>query len=114
LSLVVTDIFDDATGFSQYCFDFCCGGIVSIENAFYSSNNVDLNTLLNDLNNIRQSSINDGFDIKYLNAPSLIQYIQSRYHETLRYALKKLTPYITKLSKVHGTNNPYLLQLKNL
>lgn len=111
---VVTDIPQSADVFRKYGIDFCCGGDVSIENAVYSNNNVDLNTLLNELNNIRQSSINDGFDIKYLNAPSLIQYIQSRYHETLRYELKKLTPYITKLSKVHGANNPYLLELKDL
>lgn len=109
---IVTDIPLSADIFRKYGIDFCCGGNISINEAV-KNKKVDAETLIDEINelpNHDQGNIN----VKYLDAPSLIQYIQSRYHETMREEFKNLSPYVTKIAKVHGPNHPFLIQLQDL
>ncbi len=109
---IVTDIPLSADIFRKYGIDFCCGGNISINEAV-KNKKVDAETLIDEINelpNHDQGNIN----VKYLDAPSLIQYIQSRYHETIREEFKNLSPYVTKIAKVHGPNHPFLIQLQDL
>lgn len=109
---IVTDIPLSADIFRKYAIDFCCGGNISINEAV-KNKKVDAETLIDEINelpNHDQGNIN----VKYLDAPSLIQYIQSRYHETIREEFKNLSPYVTKIAKVHGPNHPFLIQLQDL
>ena len=109
---IVTDIPLSADIFRKYGIDFCCGGNISINEAV-KNKKVDAETLIDEINelpNHDQGNIN----VKYLDAPSLIQYIQSRYHETMREEFKNLSPYVTKVAKVHGPNHPFLIQLQDL
>ena len=109
---IVTDIPLSDDIFRKYGIDFCCGGNISINEAV-KNKKVDAETLIDEINelpNHDQGNIN----VKYLDAPSLIQYIQSRYHETIREEFKNLSPYVTKIAKVHGPNHPFLIQLQDL
>lgn len=109
---IVTDIPLSADIFRKYGIDFCCGGNIPINEAV-KNKKVDAETLIDEINelpNHDQGNIN----VKYLDAPSLIQYIQSRYHETMREEFKNLSPYVTKVAKVHGPNHPFLIQLQDL
>ncbi|MCI2774834.1 iron-sulfur cluster repair di-iron protein ScdA [Staphylococcus petrasii] len=98
--------------FRQYGIDFCCGGNISIEEAVQNKK-VDADTLLNKLNALPVSQPG-GISVEYLDAPSLIQYIQSRFHQTIREEFKNLSPYVTKVARVHGERFPYLLELQDL
>lgn len=109
---IVTDIPLSADIFRKYGIDFCCGGNMSINEAV-KNKKVDAETLIDEINelpNHNQGNIN----VKYLDAASLIQYIQSRYHETMREEFKNLSPYVTKIAKAHGPNHPFLIQLQDL
>lgn len=87
-------------------------GQISLEEAVSNHPKLSLTPLLQELEDASQQQ-GEGMQPQYLSVPSLIQYIQARYHDTLREEFKQLTPYVTKLSRVHGPNHPNLVTLKS-
>lgn len=100
--------------FRELRIDFCCGGKMPIKQA---AEERGLNTadVLNRIEAImHQEAERQELKPASLEPQELIAHIQHKYHEALRAELPALTPYVTKLARVHGGHRPYLLRVQEI
>lgn len=102
--------------FKQYRIDFCCGGARPLKDAAIERG-VDIDKLMAELKAAYEKNEQGDNDIKkWLDADSesLIKHIQEKYHRSLEEELPALSPYVTKVMKVHGEHHPELIKVRNL
>lgn len=114
VSDIVTSIPQTADLFRSLRIDFCCGGQVPLEEAA-KQRNLEPAAVLEKV----QSLENKFADYQEsrpasLKESELIEYIQYKHHAFLRDELPALTPYVTKLARVHGEHHPELLRVQEL
>ncbi|MCX2828315.1 iron-sulfur cluster repair di-iron protein [Bacillus pseudomycoides] len=102
--------------FKSYRIDFCCGGnrpiIDAINERSLSSEEIltKLNTLYHETKQLNESEI----DWKTASYSELIDYIVNKHHRYLNEELPLLSPYVTKVLRVHGAGQPHLAQIHKL
>jgi len=112
---IVNEVPKTSDVFKKHRIDFCCGGNIPIKTAA-AEKSINLDELMNELADVyEKSDVSDNLDV-WTNSTSeeIIQHVIKQYHRPLEEELKSLSPYITKVSKVHGNNHPELLQVYQL
>lgn len=101
--------------FKKNRIDFCCGGNIPIKEAV-ADKSVDLETIMSELKNLHDKmSMNDVPEVwTDSDSKDIIDHIQSRYHRPLEEELSQLSPYVTKVYKVHGGGHPELAKVYEL
>lgn len=102
--------------FKRHRIDFCCGGAVPLKKAAAESK-TDLRELTNELFALyeKERSGTENMEVwTDSGSEEIIRHIQTRYHEPHREELVQLTPYVTKVARVHGMNHPELIRVHEL
>jgi regulator of cell morphogenesis and NO signaling len=102
--------------FKKHRIDFCCGGNIPIEQAATLSN-VELDLLISELNIVIEKSNPEETNLEVWtdsNSNTIIDHIITHYHRPLIEELSLLSPYVTKVSRVHGDHHPELLKVNEL
>lgn len=111
---MVAENYRYATVFKTAGIDFCCNGNRSIEDAC-AKKNIDTNELLQQLEAAAALG-NAGAEVDYRGWPLdlLADYIEKTHHRYVEAKIEEITPYLTKVMRVHGGNHPELLEIGEL
>lgn len=113
---IVNEVPKTADVFKKNRIDFCCGGNIPLSLAV-SQNHLNMDSLIEELKNVCEKSGSVDTDLEvWTNSDSntIIDHIIARYHRTTEEELTMLSPYVTKVSRVHGDNHPELLKVYEL
>lgn len=100
--------------FRELRIDFCCGGKMPLQQAA-EERGLNTEEVLGRIQQIsREEAERQELKPSSLEPEALIAHIQRKYHEALREELPALTPYVTKLARVHGGHRPYLLRVQEI
>lgn len=98
--------------FSKYKIDFCCGGGDTLEKACNESG-IEFEVLKEEIEAVN-NSITGGINIEELDIPTLINEVKGGYHTTISDAFYEITPYVEKVTNVHGDLHKELFEIKDL
>lgn len=101
--------------FKRFRIDFCCGGNIPLSRAA-AEQSADMNLLLKELSEVIQKE-NPKEDLEVWTESSsedIIEHVINQYHRPLEEELLQLSPYVTKVARVHGTSHEELLKVYEL
>ncbi|MDP4085016.1 MAG: iron-sulfur cluster repair di-iron protein [Bacillota bacterium] len=113
---IVNELPKTSDVFKKHRIDFCCGGNIPLSRAI-TENRVNEDVLLADLKDVFEKNENTETNLDvWTNSDSntIIDHVISQYHKPLVEELTMLSPYVTKISRVHGDNHPELLKVNEL
>jgi regulator of cell morphogenesis and NO signaling len=116
ISDIVTKFPKASDLFKSYRIDFCCGGKRPLIDVI-KEKNLSLEEVITNLNTLYQETklLNETvIDWKTASYSELIDYIVSKHHRFLIEELPQLSPYVTKVMRVHGEGHPHLVKIHKL
>jgi regulator of cell morphogenesis and NO signaling len=102
--------------FKKNRIDFCCGGSIPLSEAA-ADKSVDVENIMGELGELYSKNANSAEDMEFWTqtaSAELVKHIQEQYHRTLEEELSLMSPYVTKVARVHGANHPELLKMYDL
>lgn len=102
--------------FKRNRIDFCCGGNRPLSEATDKSkrSTEDILEEVNALYQRKQEMNEKSIDWDAASSSELIEHIIYKHHQFLTDELPQLTPYVTKVFRVHGQNHPHLGRIHQL
>ncbi len=113
---IVNELPKTSDVFKRNRIDFCCGGNIPLAQAV-AQNELDIEALLEELKEVYDKYEKAEKDVEvWTESDSLIimDHVIQNYHRVSEEELKNLSPYVTKVSRVHGGNHPELLKVYEL
>lgn len=110
---LVAKNYKTASVFKSYQIDFCCNGDRTIAQAC-EKKGIDTQVVLNKLNNIPESNIDNNTDFNSWDIDLLADYIQKKHHRYVTQKIPEISQYIKKVALVHGAHHPELLEIRDL
>jgi regulator of cell morphogenesis and NO signaling len=100
--------------FKKNKIDFCCGGDRSLKEAA-DKRGVAIEELMSQLQDL-YAATDEKTEKNWLTATysELIDHIINKHHRYLLEELPNLSPYVTKVMRVHGGNHPHLIKIHKL
>ena len=113
---IVNELPKTSDVFKKNRIDFCCGGNIPLSEAVVQ-NGLNMDNLLVELKIVFEKYEHEEKDVEVWtdsDSNTIIDHIISNYHRTSEEELTMLSPYVTKVSRVHGDNHPELLKVYEL
>jgi len=98
--------------FSKYNIDFCCGGNLTLEEVC-KSHNVSFEKIKQEIEALNHK-ITDTQNFDEQNITSLIEHLNTQYHQYITASIPQIMPLAAKVSEVHGASNNEVIEINTL
>ncbi|MDR4945903.1 iron-sulfur cluster repair di-iron protein [Neobacillus cucumis] len=102
--------------FKKNRIDFCCGGNIPLSQAA-AQNGLSLDNILEELKLVFEKYENTEKDVEVWtdsDSHTIIDHVITNYHRVSEEELALLSPYVTKVARVHGEHHPELIKMNEL
>jgi regulator of cell morphogenesis and NO signaling len=113
---IVNELPKTSDVFKKNRIDFCCGGNIPLSEAA-DRNGLDIDSLLTELKDVYEKYEHAEKDVTVWtdsDSHTIIEHVITNYHRVSEEELALLSPYVTKVSRVHGESHPELLRVYEL
>jgi regulator of cell morphogenesis and NO signaling len=113
---IVNELPKTSDVFKKFRIDFCCGGNIPLSEAI-AANGINEEAIMEELRVIFEKNSSAETDLEVWtksDSTTIIDHVINHYHRTSEEELSLLSPYVTKVSRVHGDSHPELLKVHEL